>query len=88
MTKCIPKSKTTIEISNDRATTAKTRAAKRNMTLGSLIEFGLPLELRAVESPKTFRLRNAAVGGRGLNPAYCDADRPRIPDAIYEGRGG
>lgn len=79
--------KTTIELSDELAKTAKAHAARENTTLRTLIERGLRLVLRVdcVEEP--FALRDASVGGRGLQPPYRDADWSRIRESIYVGRG-
>ena len=79
--------KTTIELSDELANAAKAHAAKENITLRSLIERGLHMVLRADREAEPFRLRDASVGGRGLHPAYRDADWSRVREAIYEGRG-
>ena len=83
-----PVLKTTIEISDELARMAKAHAARENMTLRSLIEHGLRLALRAADGPRDrFRLRDASVGGRGLQAQFGDADWPRIREAVYEDRG-
>ncbi|MDE0064041.1 MAG: DUF2191 domain-containing protein [Gammaproteobacteria bacterium] len=79
--------KTTIDLSDDLARSAKAYAARENMTLRSLIEFGLRLAMRTDPQRRSFRLRDASVTGRGLQVPYRDADWPRIRDAVYEGRG-
>ena len=38
-------------------------------------------------APLPFTLREACVGGRGMQPAFRDAGRDRIRDAAYAGRG-
>jgi hypothetical protein len=79
--------KTTIEIADGLARKAKAHAAKENVTLRSLIERGLRMALRADSERVRFKLRDASVGGRGLQPSYRDADWPRIRDTIYTDRG-
>ena len=79
--------KTTIEISDDLARSARAYAANENMTLRSLIEYGLRLAMRTDAQRQAFKLRSASVGGHGLQPPYRDSDWPRIRDSIYEGRG-
>ena len=79
--------KTTIEIADELARMAKARAAKENITLRSLIERGLRLALRADDHQDRFRLRDASVGGRGLQPQFREADWARIREAVYEDRG-
>lgn len=79
--------KTTIEISDDLARTAKAHAARENITLRALIERGLRLVLRADRKEERFRLRDASVSGKGLKAPYSDSDWARIRESIYEGRG-
>ena len=80
--------KTTIELSDELAKTAKAHAARENITLRALIERGLHMVLRADGEAAPFKLRDASVGGRGLRPEFRDADWTRIREVIYEGRGG
>jgi len=80
--------KTTIEIADDLARVAKEHAARENITLRELFERGLRMAMRADRENAGFKLRDASVGGRGLQPEYRDADWSRIRAAIYEGRGG
>ncbi len=80
--------KTTIEIADDLAKEAKAHAAKQNVTLRELFERGLRLAMKADRKAADFRLRDASVGGRGLQPEFEGADWSRFREAIYEGRGG
>ena len=80
--------KTTIDISDDLAARAKAYAAKERITLRSLVERGLREILRFEEQREQFELRDASVGGRGLQAGYEDADWSRIREVSYEGRGG
>ncbi len=84
----VPILKTTIELSDELANAAKAHAARENITFRALIERGLHMVLRADRETGPFTLRDASVGGRGLQPAYRDAEWSRIREAIYEGRGG
>ena len=79
--------KTTIDLSDELASAAKAHAASENMTLRALIERGLRMVLCADRKAEPFRLRDASVGGRGLQPAFRDAEWSQIREAIYEGRG-
>ncbi len=79
--------KTAVELSDDVAEAARAFAARRGITLRSLIERGLRLAIRAGRDREGFRLRDASVGGRGLQAPYRYADRSRIRESIYEGRG-
>ena len=78
--------KIVIEITDCLARKAKARAAKENITFRSLIERGLRMALRADSQRVRFKLRDASVDGRGLQPAYRGADWPRIREAIYKDR--
>ena len=80
--------KTTIEIADELARMAKAYAARENMTLRALIEYGLRLALRAADRRQNpFKLRDASVDGRGLQPQFREADWARIREAVYEDRG-
>ena len=79
--------KTTIEISDELVKLAKEHAARENITLRSLVERGLRLALRADSERDHFRLRDASVGGRGLQAPYREGDWTRIREAVYDGRG-
>ena len=83
----VPTVKTTVEISDELANEARAFAARENVTLRALIERGLRLALHPRNQNDEFRLRDASVGGRGLQPPFCDSDWARIRDAAYEGRG-
>lgn len=80
--------KTTIELSDELLKTAKAHAVRQNVTLRALIERGLHLVLRADGETAPFQLRDASVGGRGLQPEFRDANWTRIGEVIYKGRGG
>ena len=79
--------KTTIEITDELARLAKAHAASKNTTLRALVEHGLRLALRFDGARSPFKLRDASVGGRGLQPQFRDADWTRIREAVYEDRG-
>ena len=38
--------------------------------------------------PRAFQLKDASVGGKGLQAAFRDADWAAYREAIYTGRGG
>lgn len=79
--------KTTIEIADDLARIAKDHAAREDITFRALVERGLRLALRADGERGPFVLRDASVGGRGLQPPWREGDWARIRESIYEGRG-
>lgn len=80
--------KTTVEISDRLAEEAKALAARENTTLRDLIEAGLRSVLRERRRRRPFKLRDASLGGRGLQPEFRDAGWERMREAAYEGRGG
>ena len=79
--------KTTVDISHPLLEAAKRLAAEQGVTLRELVEDGLRhvLERRAEAEP--FRLRDASVGGNGLQPGVTEGDWTKIREMIYEGRG-
>ena len=80
--------KTKIEIDDDLFRRAKAHAAKAYITLRSLIECGLRLVLGEYRHRGQFKLRDASVGGRGLQPPYREARWGPIRESAYEDRGG
>lgn len=79
--------KTTIEISDELANAAKEYAARHKLTLRSLVERGLREVLRVDLNRAGFKLKDASVGGQGLQAEYRDADWSRIREAVYKERG-
>ena len=79
--------KTAIEIADDLAESAKAYAARERITFHSLIEHALREVLRAENQRSPFKLRDASVGGRGLQAEYRDADWQRMRAVACEGRG-
>ncbi len=81
--------KTTVEISDALLEEARRLAAEESTTLRELIERGLHAVLRERRARRQeFRLRDARVSGRGMQPEFREAGWDRIRDAAYEGRGG
>lgn len=81
--------KTTIELNDELAKKAKQLAARRGTTLRAVIEEGIRRVMREDETgAEDFRLRDAGVGGRGLQPEFRDRSWPAIRGAAYEDRGG
>ncbi|MGH8262878.1 MAG: type II toxin-antitoxin system VapB family antitoxin [Steroidobacteraceae bacterium] len=80
--------KTTLDISDPLLVQARKIAARDGETLRSLVEQGL----RTVVAERTrkaasFRLRDASVGGEGLQPEFQNAPWDKWRDLIYEGYG-
>ena len=82
--------KTTVEISDAVFAAAKETADREDTTLRALIEEGLRLSLeqrRKQRQAEPFRLRDASVGGNGLQPEMRDASWQEIRALIYGSRG-
>jgi len=80
--------KTTVEIPDPLFKEAKRFAEREGTTLRALIERGLRLVVAPRARTGRFRLRDAAVGGKGLQPGARDAGWDRIRELVYEDRGG
>lgn len=72
--------KTTVEISDNLLTAAKSEAAARHTTLRALIEEGLERLLSDSDNTSEFRLRTASVGGDGAQDWHnlSDDDRTAV----------
>ncbi len=79
--------KTTIELTDDLARKAKRYAARHGLTLRTVIEEGIRLRLAEPDRP-AFELRDASVGGEGLQPEFRDQSWSQLREAAYEDRGG
>lgn len=76
--------KTSVEISDPLFEEARRVAAERGVSLRALIEMGLRHVLAEQKSQKnSFQLRDARVGGQGLQPEFRSANWTEIRDAIY-----
>lgn len=82
-----PAMETTIDISTDLAVRAKALAAKRGVTLRTVVEQGLRMALEEDQGAKGFRLPNRSVPGRGLRREYASRPWSDIVQASYGGRG-
>ncbi len=80
--------KTTIEIADTLLEEARQIALREKTTVRALVEEGLRRVVAERKQPGTFRLRDASVGGRGLQPGVADASWDRIRELAYEGHGG
>ena len=79
--------KTTIDIADALLAEAKRVAADERTTLRALVEQGLRDALLKRQHRGAFHLRDASVGGRGLQPGIREGDWEQIRDLIYEGHG-
>lgn len=80
--------KTTVQIPDPLFTAAKEIARRDRTTLAALVEEGLRKVVGERERHvKPFRLEDASVDGKGINPEYVGS-WDAVRDAIYRGRGG
>lgn len=79
--------RTTVEIAEQLLRQAKSVAARERTTLRALLEEGLRWALGKRRKRQRFRLRDASVGGKGVQPGIDDTDWSRLRDTIYDGRG-
>jgi hypothetical protein len=80
--------KTTVQIPDPLLRRAKSIAREEGTTLAALVEEGLRRAVDERERKRvTFKLKDRAVGGRGLSPDY-QGSWERVREAAYEGRGG
>lgn len=80
--------KTTVEISDPLLRAARELALEEGVTLRTIIERGLRKVMTEKAPNEPFTLRDASVGGQGLQPEFQGASWEKIREAIYEGRGG
>lgn len=81
--------KTTIDIADSVLESAKATAAREGTTLRALVEEGLREVLgKRRAKAKPFKLRDASVGGNGLQPGVDLADWESIRRLAYGDRGG
>jgi hypothetical protein len=80
--------KTTVEIPEPVLTEAKETAHREGTTLRSLVEEGLRLALERRHHDQPFRLADASVDGRGLQPGAKGLAWDEVLELVYGGRGG
>ena len=80
--------KTTVELPVPLIREARELVASEGTTLRIVIERGLRRAIADSKREKPFRLRDASIDGRGLNPEVQDASWQRIRELTYEERGG
>lgn len=79
--------KTTLDISDPLFREAKAVARREGVTMRAIVERGLHLALAERRSRKPFRLRDASVAGKGLQPAASRLSPAQLIHLGYEGRG-
>lgn len=80
--------KTTIEISDPLLKAARQAARRDGTTVRALVEHGLRLVLEERRKAPTFRLRDATVGGKGLQPGAEGLSWEQLRDLAYGDREG
>jgi hypothetical protein len=79
--------KTTVDIAPELLRQAKAVAAREKTTLRALLEEGLRWALSRRRQRGRFKLRDASVGGNGVQPGVDDTDWTSLRDSSYGGRG-
>ena len=81
--------KITVELSEDLVIEAKRYATRYGRTLRAVIENGIRSTLRAEKGTQVpFRLRDASLGGSGLQPEFRDETWVTMRQAAYGDRLG
>jgi len=80
--------KTTIDISDSLFEAARQAARRDGTTVRALVEHGLRLALEARRQAPPFRLRDAAVDGRGLQPGAEGLTWEQLRSLAYGDREG
>lgn len=80
--------KTTLDISDPLLREARRIAAREGTTLRELVEQGLRQVVAERKRKRSFRLRKASFGGRGLRAELAGEGWEKLRDLAYEGRGG
>ena len=79
--------KTTVDISDPLLREAKRLAAREGVTLKALIERGLYRIVSETKPAAAFKLRQASVTGKGLQPGVRQASWEQLLEMAYECRG-
>ena len=77
--------KTTMDISDPLLKSAKAVARREGTTLRELVEHGLRAELKDRSLKRSFKLRNAAVPGQGMQPEAARMSWEQLRDLSYGG---
>ncbi len=80
--------KTTIEISDPLLKAARQAARRDGTTVRALVEHGLRLVLEERRKAPPFRLRDATVDGKGLQPGADGLSWEQLRDLAYGDREG
>jgi predicted transcriptional regulator len=76
--------KTTVNLPDELLREAQELARRERTTLRELIETGLRTVVRQRSRASSFKLADASVEGRGLQPAFLDTSWQQIRDTIYD----
>lgn len=87
MNKIASHMKTTIEIASPLLKEAKALARAEGTTVRALVERGLQQVLSERRTRRTFKLRDASVGGKGMHPDVASHSWDELRARSYEGRG-
>jgi len=80
--------KTTIEIPDPLFKAARLAARRDGTTLRALVEHGLRLALEERRQTPPFRLRDASIDGRGLQPGAESLSWEELRELAYGDRDG
>jgi antitoxin component of RelBE/YafQ-DinJ toxin-antitoxin module len=79
--------KTTVEISDSLLREAREVAARKGVTLRTLVERGLHRIVAEMKDGAPFKLRRASFNGKGRQAELREASWDTLRDLIYKDRG-